>query len=271
MTETPHDNPFDTMLEAYLKWAEPVSAEFARAALDRADLPSGSEVLDVCAGSGALAVAAARAGHRVRGIDVSQGMLGVLGKRLAPFPGCAAESMDALELRYANDSFDATFSVLGVMFFGDAVPATLKGLVRVTRPGGQVAVVHWANTRGAPIFTLLARALERLADPDVDPLAELIGDEYLGPAKLDRALSQAGCVEVSTIALEVENPLPEPEVALDELHTIFLRHPQYRSLADEQRDRLRSAFAEEVRSATSSADGTGLRAFSHLTLGRVPR
>ncbi|WP_158228250.1 class I SAM-dependent methyltransferase [Pseudonocardia sp. MH-G8] len=270
MTEAPRTNPFDTMLKAYLQWGEPVSRAFARAALDRAGLAPGSAVLDSCAGAGALAVAAAQEGHRVRGIDISAGMLGVLTERLTPFPGSAAEHMDALEMIYVDDSFDAAFSVLGVLNFGDAVPAALRGLVRVTRPGGVIGLVHWASTWGAPLFPMMAEAMTRLDDPAVAPLVPLVSDEYMGPAALDAALSQAGCVDVSTTVHEVANLLPEPEVAFDELDSMYLNHERYRALTDEQRSRLRGLFAEEVRAARG-ADGKGAPAVGHVTIGHLPQ
>jgi ubiquinone/menaquinone biosynthesis C-methylase UbiE len=60
MAEPNGANPFDLKLPAYQKWAEPVSRVFARVALERADLTLGARVLDVCAGTGALALQAAQ-------------------------------------------------------------------------------------------------------------------------------------------------------------------------------------------------------------------
>jgi ubiquinone/menaquinone biosynthesis C-methylase UbiE len=69
--ETEGANLFDRMRPAYQKWAEPVSRVFARAVLEHADLNPGARVLDVCAGTGSLALQAANIGLQVTAIDAA--------------------------------------------------------------------------------------------------------------------------------------------------------------------------------------------------------
>jgi 2-polyprenyl-3-methyl-5-hydroxy-6-metoxy-1,4-benzoquinol methylase len=65
-------DPWDeTTVFAYERWAVPFARSMAEALLGRAAPPRGGSVLDVAAGTGALAVVAAEQGFRVRGIDVS--------------------------------------------------------------------------------------------------------------------------------------------------------------------------------------------------------
>ena len=71
MLETEGVNLFDRMRPAYQKWAEPVSRVFARAVLEHADLNPGARVLDVCAGTGSLALQAANIGLQVTAIDAA--------------------------------------------------------------------------------------------------------------------------------------------------------------------------------------------------------
>jgi ubiquinone/menaquinone biosynthesis C-methylase UbiE len=44
---------FDTMVDAYEAWAEPLSARLAKAALERTQVRAGDCVLDIGAGTGA--------------------------------------------------------------------------------------------------------------------------------------------------------------------------------------------------------------------------
>ena len=62
---------------------------------------------------------------------------------------------DAEELPFADASFDATTSVMGAMFAPDHERAAAE-LVRVTRPGGTIALASWAPTGfvGAMFWTI---------------------------------------------------------------------------------------------------------------------
>lgn len=80
-----------------------------------------------------------------------------LTERLRPYPGCSARVMDALNLNYGDDDFDAAFSVFGVMYFGAEATKAFAEMARVVRPAGIVGVVHWAVPEGVPFFTILGR------------------------------------------------------------------------------------------------------------------
>jgi predicted RNA methylase len=56
---------FDAMVAAYETWAESLSARLAQVALERTSVRAGDSVLDIGAGTGALARQAAALGARV--------------------------------------------------------------------------------------------------------------------------------------------------------------------------------------------------------------
>jgi SAM-dependent methyltransferase len=110
---------------------------------ETADLQAGWRVLDVATGSGNAAIAAARRGCEVVGIDYVPALL-QRGRIRA-----AAEHLDvrfvegdAEELRFPDASFDAVISVYGVMFAPDHHRAATE-LARVCRPGGRIALASW--------------------------------------------------------------------------------------------------------------------------------
>jgi len=111
--------------------------------VDLADLQAGSRVLDVATGSGNAALAAARLGCDVVGIDYVDALLD-RGRERA-----AAEHLtidlrpgDAEHLPFADASFDAVLSVFGSMFAPDH-DQTAHEIARVTRPGGTIALASW--------------------------------------------------------------------------------------------------------------------------------
>lgn len=243
-------DPWGPIIPAYERWAEPLSRHMAEAALDQAAPPTGAVVLDVAAGSGAFALTAAGRGYRVRGIDASPAMTHRLQQRLRPYPGCSGAVMDALDLRYGNDEFDAAYSVLGVSNFGAGVPKALAEMVRVVRPGGIVSVAGWADARSAPFFAPLGRAVARMDDPRVGVFVPALHD-YLDGAEVADALVAAGCVDAVSEVIEVDCPVPGPDDFIRELQPILSFHPQYAAALAADRDRFEALLTEEAARAAT--------------------
>src|SRR4051812_16692286 len=110
---------------------------------DTADLRAGWRVLDVATGSGNAAIAAARHGCTVVGVDYVPALL-ERGRRRAAAEGLDVELLegDAEALAFPDGFFDAATSVFGSMFAPDQERAAAE-LVRVCRPGGTIALANW--------------------------------------------------------------------------------------------------------------------------------
>ena len=110
---------------------------------DTADLRAGWRVLDVATGSGNAAIAAARHGCTVVGVDYVPALL-ERGRERAAAEGLEIELVegDAEALPFPDDSFDAVTSVFGAMFAPNQERAAAE-LARVCRPGGTVALASW--------------------------------------------------------------------------------------------------------------------------------
>ena len=118
---------------------ENVAEEF----MARRPLQPGSHVLDVACGTGNLAVIAARRGCVVSGIDIAANLIGQARARAAT-EGLRIDFKegDAEALPFAGCQFDHVVSMFGAMFAPrpDVIAAEL---LRVTKPGGQVALANW--------------------------------------------------------------------------------------------------------------------------------
>jgi SAM-dependent methyltransferase len=110
---------------------------------DTADLHAGWRVLDVAAGSGNAAIAAARHGCTAVGVDYVPALL-ERGRKRAAAEGLPVELLegDAESLPFPDASFDAVTSVFGSMFAPDHTQAAAE-LLRVCRPGGTIALASW--------------------------------------------------------------------------------------------------------------------------------
>jgi ubiquinone/menaquinone biosynthesis C-methylase UbiE len=103
----------------------------------------GVELLDVATGSGNVAIAAARAGASVTGLDLTPELLEAA-RRRADADGVEVRWVegDAEELPFADDSFDLVTSCFGAMFAPRHERAVAE-LVRVARPGATIGVTAW--------------------------------------------------------------------------------------------------------------------------------
>jgi ubiquinone/menaquinone biosynthesis C-methylase UbiE len=126
--------------------------------IESLDVHSTERVLDVATGSGNAALAAARRGCSVIGLDYVPELLD-RGRRRAESEGVIAEFVegDAEALPYADGSFDVVSSVFGAMFAPNQ-ERTAAELARVTRSGGRIGLAaHTPEGFIGGLFKTIAR------------------------------------------------------------------------------------------------------------------
>jgi len=176
-------------------------------------------VLDVASGTAAVAIELVRAdaSRAVVGVDQSPEMLAAGSERVA-HEGLS-EQIELREARaedvpFADGEFDAlTFTYL--LRYVDDVPATLRELARVVRPGGTVAMLEFGLPRGVwrPLWELYVRVGLPAAGSVVSSGWGGVG-RFLGPSirdfwhdwpepRLLDAWREAGLTEVESRRLSV--------------------------------------------------------------------
>jgi SAM-dependent methyltransferase len=127
------------------------------------DLHPGEQVLDVAAGAGNTALAAARRWTEVTASDFVPDLLATAERRAA----CeglrlTTQVADAQELPFPDASFDVVLSTFGVMFAPDQERAAAE-LLRVCRPGGRIGLANWAP--GSLASDMFAATAAHVAPP----------------------------------------------------------------------------------------------------------
>ena len=134
--------------------------------VDRLGDVGGASALDVCCGTGDLAIELSRrVGPKgsVTGCDFSEPMLDIAREKGRDAGGASLrfEWADALELPYDAESFDAVTAGFGVRNFAD-LDRGLAELTRVLRPGGRLAILEITQPQRPPLSWFFALWFDRV-------------------------------------------------------------------------------------------------------------
>src|SRR5438270_625994 len=233
-------------------------------AAEQAHLGPGSRVLDVATGTGDLAIELARRvspGGEVVGSDFAEGMLARARAKASAAAAAVTPSFewgDALELPYADDSFDAATVGFGARNFDD-LAAGLAEMVRVVKPGGRVVL------RELMLRTEIH--LERVTSRAGAPLAShanatvTAGGKRLRPLLVVLAAESAGGPPSGA---DGEERLVRAAVAVELVHSATLVHDDLIDGARLRRGNPTVAAVAGRRIAVATGDLLFSRAFAEL-------
>ena len=190
--------------EAYEQFMGRWSRQLAPAFAEFAGIEGVESVLDVGTGTGALAEAllAESQSCRVIGVDPALSYVEHARSRLAD-ERVTFEKGDGQDLRFQNDSFDATLSLLVINFISEPRDA-LAEMIRVTRPAGIVAGCVWDYDQGMEMLRVFwdeAVALNPAASPRDERNMPFCTRDQLRDLWRDGGLLE---VEVAPLVIETE-------------------------------------------------------------------
>jgi demethylmenaquinone methyltransferase/2-methoxy-6-polyprenyl-1,4-benzoquinol methylase len=131
-----------------------------------AELAPGDSALDICCGTGDLALALSRrvspSGHVV-GCDFSEPMLDLAREKAASrqAPGVRFEWADALQLPYDAGRFDAVTVGFGVRNLAD-LDRGLSEMWRVLKPGGRAVILEITQPTRPPLSVFYSLWFDRI-------------------------------------------------------------------------------------------------------------
>ena len=108
------------------------------------------KILDVCCGTGSLAIALAKKGHSVIGIDLTRAMLNQAGNKLKKGLDVKFVEGDASKMKFKNSEFDA--SVISISLHDmphDMRENVIKEMKRVTKKDGKIIIVDYNKPAGS--------------------------------------------------------------------------------------------------------------------------
>ena len=171
-----------------------------------------SEILDVATGTGDLAIALARRipSARVAGVDISEKMLAegrVKVDRNRLDGRIRLQTGDAEALDFPDGAFDVVAVAFGVRNFGD-IPAGLREMRRVLKPGGRCFILEFSEPRPSSLFGMAYRfyfhrvlpCLGRLVSRDAAAYTYLPRsvDDFPAPGRFAEMVREAGFAGVHT-------------------------------------------------------------------------
>lgn len=192
-------------------------APLTRALVEEAGIATGHTVLDVAGGPGEPSLTIAEIVGRSGSVTCTDAVAEMVasakteGQRRGltniAFHQCMADS-----LPFDNDSFDATVSRLGVMFFPDPVKG-LREMLRVTKPKGAVSLAVWYRSERNPFSYVVTKAVAPYVPASPAPAGSPDAFRFAEPGVLAAVLREAGATAVHDrlLKFQIEAPVSPAE------------------------------------------------------------
>jgi ubiquinone/menaquinone biosynthesis C-methylase UbiE len=242
---------FTSVAEGYRRYLQPtVFDAWARELLALVAPSPGDVVLDVAAGTGAVAHAAASivgSGGRVIASDLNPLMLAGVRREATNGRG-VVEPLEcpADHLALPDGVVDAAYCQQGLQFMSDR-DTVVAEMLRVLRPGGALGIAVWSDRCPPEPFASYARILHDHGVPEPYPNAYDTSVVTMSESETEHLLTTAAAQEASVSIVEVPLLWPEPQWAALGI-TGSTYGPTVAALSLPRQEALFAAIEEQARS-----------------------
>lgn len=240
---------------AWHRWGPTLEAwlgEATESMLHLARIGDGSRVLDVAAGAGGQALAAARRvgpSGAVLATDISSNILEFAAQeaRAAGLGNLATRVMDGEKLEVEDAAFDAVISRVGLIYFPDQQRA-LGEMRRALRVGGRVSAIVYSTPERNAFFSIPVTVIRRIAGLPA-PAPGLPGPFSLGqPGVLEEAYERAGFGEIEVRTVEAPVRFSSAaECVRFERESFGALHAMLASVSEGEREQAWTEIEEQLR------------------------
>lgn len=260
---------WDGVVENYEDGFEPFTNRFAAEALRLLPVSSGHRVLDVAAGPGGLTLAALDSGAEVTAIDFAPQMIQRLRERLTREQRWRSQTvvMNGQNLALRDATFDAAYSIFGLIFFPDP-DRGLREILRVLKPGGRVAVASWGSPQRHEALQLITQVLCSVWPDFRPPTQPPPWLRFQDPETFRSALADAGFAETAIHTVTQTWEIPSAEWFVSRVPSLS---PGTNFLFAKMTPSVAAAFNETLHYRLRQLFGHGsvhFRAEAHLGIGR---
>lgn len=228
-------------------------APLTSALITQAHIVQGQSVLDVAGGAGEPSLTIAQAVGRLGFVMCTDPIAEMLaaaeeealsrGLENVQFRSCTADS-----LPFRNDLFDVAVSRLGVMFFPDPL-AGLREMLRVTKPGGRIALAVWHRSELNPYSHLVTQIVSRyVAASPIDPDAP-DAFRFAEEGKLAAILKHAGAIDVNEciVKFDIAAPISPEDFWTFRSEVSEVLREKLRNLSSDEKERIANEVQYAVR------------------------
>lgn len=227
------DSYWNRVSAGYSHIASWVMEPFSQKAIELLSVKSDDKIIDVACGNGTLSLLLPHKVAQITALDFSEQMVSEL-KAIVQDQGIQnikALQADGQNLPFEDESFDAAFSMFGLMFFPDRVQG-FKELKRVLKPGKRAAVSSWAPLVKSSLMTTLSEAL-RAGLPDAPTPRKnstSLEDQDVFKSEMEKAGFKDVCIHEITCVMK-----PQPPEAFWEIMSNGGPLVMFKQEADEQK------------------------------------
>jgi ubiquinone/menaquinone biosynthesis C-methylase UbiE len=213
---------------------------------------AGRNVLDVCCGTGNLAIAIMARSGEATGIDFAPTMIEIARTKV---PGATFQVGDAEALPFPDQSFDVALCSFGLWHMSEPDMA-LAEAARVLKQGGVYAYTTWLPPQqGWDMFDLLVKAVRTHGTMEVDLPQAPPPFRFADEAEAQRSLTAHGFRDISLQKRTALWTGTTGEQLLALIYKAIVRAPM---IIEAQTPTARDAIKQSIRSAaeTMRTDGT---------------